>query len=140
MRSVIHICWGCASRLSGLVLVLVQRCPLIIMYIYSALINALSAYIIHVNLNMIFYTNVEHSPTKTIYIKYYTEKQTNMLHTRAHTHTHTHRQTAIQMCTTQICIIHQTCAHARPHLHAQTHTHNDCSRNCLLILVWTEIL
>ena len=25
---------------------------------------------IHINLNMIFYTHVEHSPTKTIYIKY----------------------------------------------------------------------
>ena len=44
---------------------------LIIMYIYHALINALSAYMIHINLNMIFYTRVEHSPTKTIYIKYY---------------------------------------------------------------------
>ena len=26
---------------------------------------------IHINLNMIFYTHVERSPTKTIYIKYY---------------------------------------------------------------------
>ena len=41
------------------------------MYIYHALINALSAHMIHINLNMIFYTLVEHSPTKTIYIKYY---------------------------------------------------------------------
>ena len=41
------------------------------MYIYYALINALSAHMIHINLNMIFYTHVEHSPTKTIYIKYY---------------------------------------------------------------------
>ena len=56
------------------------------------------------------------------------------------THTHTHTQTAIQMCKTQICIIHQTCTHARPHPHAHTHTHNDCSRNWLLILVWTEIV
>ena len=40
----------------------------IIMYIYYALINALSAHMIHINLNMIFYTHVEHSPTKTIYI------------------------------------------------------------------------
>ena len=31
---------------------------------------------IHINLNMIFCTHVEQSPTKTIYIKYYTEKQT----------------------------------------------------------------
>ena len=41
------------------------------MYIYHALINALSTHI-HINLNMIFYT---------IYIKYYTEKQTHALHT-----------------------------------------------------------
>ena len=31
------------------------------MYIYLALINALSAHIIHINLNMILYTHVEHS-------------------------------------------------------------------------------
>ena len=37
---------------------------IIIMYIYHALINALSAHMIRINLNMIFYTNVEHSPTK----------------------------------------------------------------------------
>ena len=43
---------------------------IIIMYIYHALINALSAHMIHINLN-IFYTHVEHSPTKTIYINYY---------------------------------------------------------------------
>ena len=43
----------------------------IIMYIYRALINALSAHMIHINLNIIFYTHGEHSPTKTIYIKYY---------------------------------------------------------------------
>ena len=42
---------------------------IIIMYIYHALINALSAHMIHINLYMIFYTHVEHSPTKTIYIK-----------------------------------------------------------------------
>ena len=47
------------------------------MYSYHALINGLSTYTIHINLNTIFYTHVEHSPTKTIYIKYYTEKQTN---------------------------------------------------------------
>ena len=44
---------------------------IIIMYIYHALINALSTHMIHINLNMIFYTHIEHSPTKTIYIKYY---------------------------------------------------------------------
>ena len=42
---------------------------IIIMYIYHALINALSAHMIHINLYMIFYKHVEHSPTKTIFIK-----------------------------------------------------------------------
>ena len=62
------------------------------MYIYPALINALSAHMIHINLNMIFYTHVEHSPTKTIYIKYYTKtkQKTHYKHTHTHTHTHTH--------------------------------------------------
>ena len=71
---------------------------IIIMYIYHALINALRPHMIHVNLNMIFYTHVEHSPiktiyspTKTIYIKYYNKnKIKNALHTHTHTHTHTH--------------------------------------------------
>ena len=66
------------------------------MYIYHALINALSAHMIHINLNMIFYTHVEHSPTKTIYIKYYiiikkNLKSTTNTHTLG-THTHTHTQ------------------------------------------------
>ena len=43
---------------------------IIIMYIYHVLVNALSAHMIRMNLNMIFYTHVEHSPTKTIYIKH----------------------------------------------------------------------
>ena len=34
------------------------------MYIYHV-INALSAHMIHINLNVIFYAHVEHSPTKT---------------------------------------------------------------------------
>ena len=34
------------------------------MYIYCTLINALSTHIIHVDLNMIFYTHVDHSPVK----------------------------------------------------------------------------
>ena len=73
-----------------------------IMYIYHALINALSTHMIHINLNMIFinlnmifYMHVEHSPTKTMYMKYYTE---------THTHTHTHKPQQIQMCMTLICI------------------------------------
>ena len=37
---------------------------IIIMYIYHVLINALSTHMIHINLNMIFYTHVEHCPTQ----------------------------------------------------------------------------
>ena len=64
------------------------------MYIDHALINALRAHVIHIILNMIFCTHVEHSPTKTIYIRYYME----LTHTRArariqaHTHARTHAQ------------------------------------------------
>ena len=54
------------------------------MYIYHALINALSAHMIHINLNMIFYTHVEHSPTKTIYIKYYKTKTNKKRSTDTH--------------------------------------------------------
>ena len=44
--------------------------------ILIALINALSTHMIHINLDMIFCTHVEHSPTKTIYTNYYTETHT----------------------------------------------------------------
>ena len=54
---------------------------IIIMYSYHALINGL----IHINLNMIFYTHVEHNPTKTIYIKCYTKTKTKK---SLQTHTH----------------------------------------------------
>ena len=47
---------------------------IITMYVYHALINTLSAHMIHINLNMIFCTHVEHRPTKTIYTKYYLKK------------------------------------------------------------------
>ena len=56
---------------------------IIIMYIYHALVNTLNTHMIHINLNLIFYTHVEHSPTKTVHIKYY------LTHTHTHTHTHT---------------------------------------------------
>ena len=60
------------------------RCIIIIiMYIYHVLINALNAHTIHINLNTILYTHIEHSPTETIYIRYYIYMET-------HTHTHTH--------------------------------------------------
>jgi len=39
------------------------------MYIHHALIDALSAHMIYINLNMILWTNVEHNPTETVYIK-----------------------------------------------------------------------
>ena len=84
------------------------------MYIYHALINTLSAHMMHINLNMIFYTHVEHSPTKTIYIFYFFIFL-NALHTHSHTYTHTYI-----------------------HTHARAHT--DCSRNWVLILVRMEIL
>ena len=45
---------------------------IIIMYLYHVLIDALSAHMIRI-LNTIFYTHVEHNPTKTIYINYYME-------------------------------------------------------------------
>ena len=47
---------------------------IIIMYIYHALINSQSGHMIHINLNMIFYTHLEHSPTKTIYISIIKDK------------------------------------------------------------------
>ena len=56
------------------------------MYIYHALINTVSAHMIHINLNMIFYTHVEHRSTKTIYIKYYTKQKKHYTHTHTHTH------------------------------------------------------
>ena len=40
------------------------------MYIYHALINALGAHMMHINLNMIFCTHVEHSPAETICIRF----------------------------------------------------------------------
>ena len=63
LQPTVCVCvWNGCKRLQSPVII-------IIMYIYHALINALSAHMIHINLNMIFYTHVEHSPTKTIYIK-----------------------------------------------------------------------
>ena len=50
---------------------------LIIMYIKYVLIRALSTHIIHTNLNTMSYTHVEHSPTNTIYIRYYVETHTH---------------------------------------------------------------
>ena len=120
-----------------------QTVIVIIMYIYHTLINALSACIIHINLNMIFCTHVEHSPIK------------NSLHKVLYRNIPTHTQW-IWMCMTLISIIHHACAHTHTHTHARTHTHAltrthacthththsdyDCSRNWVLMLVGTKIL
>ena len=44
---------------------------IIIMCSYHAFINALSAHMIHTNLNTIFHTHARDSRTKTIYIRHY---------------------------------------------------------------------
>ena len=63
---------------------------IIITHIYHALIDALSAHMIHINLNTKLYPHVVHIPTKTIYIKYYMETHTHgRTHTAMHTHTYT---------------------------------------------------
>ena len=77
------------------------------MYIYRALIDALSANMIHINLNTIFYTHVEHLPKNNLH---------KVLYGNTYTHTHTHK-------------------HAHMHTHTHTHTYNDCSRNWVLIFV-----
>ena len=71
---------------------------IIIMYISHALINALNAHMIHINLNMIFYTHVERSPTIFFLHKVLLKnkkQQTKMhyKHTKTHTHAHTHTHT-----------------------------------------------
>ena len=42
------------------------------MYIYHALVNALSAHMIHINVNLISYTHVELTPTKTTHTRHHT--------------------------------------------------------------------
>ena len=52
----------------------------------------------YINVNMIFYTHVEHSPTKTIHIKYYTKTKTHYKHTHTlGTHTHTHTEDSFSL-------------------------------------------
>ena len=95
----------------------------IIMYIYRALINALSTHMIHVNLKMMFYTHVEQSPIRNNLHK--------VLYGNTHTHTHTHK-TAMNSNVHDTDQYH-TCMHAhmhthagmqaRTHAHAHTHTH-----------------
>ena len=76
----------------------------IIMYIYHALINTLGTHMIHINLNMIFYTHVEHRATKTICIKYYLEKQTHALHTYTHTCMHARTHARTHACTHRMTV------------------------------------
>ena len=40
------------------------------MYLYHALVKAMSIHMIHINLNTIFYIHVEQSATNAIYLKY----------------------------------------------------------------------
>ena len=78
---------------------------IILMYIYRVLINALSAYIIHIiNLNVIFYTHVEHSSIKNNLHK--------VLYRNTHTHTHPHPHTL-----------------THTHIHTFTHTHTHSHSN-----------
>ena len=82
------------------------------MYIYHALIDVLSADMIHININTICYTHAEHSPTNAIYIKVYEAKNViamnsnclyihdTDLHAHAHTHTHSHTHTHTHTHTT----------------------------------------
>ena len=44
---------------------------LIIIYNFYALIDAISAYMIHLNLSTIFYIPIEQNPANSIYIKFY---------------------------------------------------------------------
>ena len=50
------------------------------MYISIAHVDAMSAYIIHINLNTLFYTHVEHSPIlhNVLLMRRYPKEQTNM--------------------------------------------------------------
>ena len=102
----LNINWNCFSFLPTVYPVLIM-----IMYIYHALTNALSTHI-HINLN-IFYTHIEHSPTKTAPM----EKQ--------HPYTHTMNSN-----------VDDTDLYRTSYMH----TRNDCSRNWVLILVGAKIL
>ena len=53
---------------------------------------------IHINLNMIFYTHVEHSPTKTSYIKYYKIPWPCCLYCSEHWATEKHFITFLHYC------------------------------------------
>ena len=70
-----------------IVCVIKTVCIIIIMYIYHALINTLSAHMMHIKLNTIFYTHVEHLPKQ---FTYYMETHACI---QACTHAHVHMHT-----------------------------------------------
>jgi len=70
------------------------------MYIYHALINALSIHMIHIDLNAIFYTHKAQSYKNILHKVLYG-------HTHTHTHTHTHPlYPDIYICTLTSIYIH----------------------------------
>ena len=116
-------CFRCITVIviTFLAIIIIMHIYHALIYIYYALIYAPSAHMIHINLNTVFYTHVEHSPTKTIYIRIWRH---TCVRARAHTHTRVH-----------------TLSRAHRHTHTHTHTHmTHCSKNWVLILVGAEIL
>jgi len=90
-RSVCHACPGWPGTVKpfwpGCNLIIIT---VIIMYIYHVLINALSAHMIHINLNKkILYTRREQSYQNNLHKVLYMETRT-----RIHTHTHFHCNSA----------------------------------------------
>ena len=112
------------SQITTLESVMLEVCVMIIiMYIYHALINALSAHMMLINLNMIFHTHAEQSPNKTTHTKHHTKRP----HLPPPPPPHKNQQHWIQVCMTLICIIHTSYMCLRMHTHTHTnacmHTH-----------------
>ena len=106
-----------------------QTVIIIIMYIYRMLINALSACIIHINLNMIFCTHAEHGPVE------------NNLHKVLYGNTPTH--TAMNLNVHDTDQYHTSYLRAHAHTHTHTHTHTHMCTNIYLIIIgyfWCPIL
>ena len=75
----------------------------------------MSAHMIHINLNMIFYTHIEHSQS-------YQNNLHKVLHTHTHTHTPKRKKEREKKRTTSTYTL--------------THTNYCCGRNWILILGW----
>ena len=101
---------------------------LIIMYIFHVLIHALNAHMIHTNLNTIFNTPIEQSPTETVYMKYYLEQNLTDTHTCMHTHTHTYTYSHVHAHTNTHTLTHAH-THERTCTHTHTHTHELSKRD-----------